>query len=121
MPGLLDPADHLAVGVARDGDPKPVHSEETDTNFAIEWTGNYHIEGKLFVYTDRSSTRVVSVFGYQQPGSPHSVNSEMSNLFGWELPDYLAAVEYSAAYSRSSGDGRQSGGITCRQIICSLR
>lgn len=61
---LLDPADHLAVRVARDGDPEPVHFEETATNFAIEWTGNYHIDGELFVYTDRTSARVVSVFGY---------------------------------------------------------
>src|SRR5215472_18184947 len=61
---LLDPADHLAVRVARDGDPEPVYFEETDTNFAIEWTGNYHIDGDLFVYTDRKSARVVSVFGY---------------------------------------------------------
>jgi hypothetical protein len=61
---LLDPADHLAIRVARDGDPEPVHFEETDTNFAIEWTGNYHIDGELFVYTDRTSVRVVSIFGY---------------------------------------------------------
>jgi hypothetical protein len=61
---LLDSADHLAVRVARDGDPEPVHLEETDTNFTIEWTGNYHIDGELFVYTERKSARVVSVFGY---------------------------------------------------------
>src|SRR6516162_4062860 len=54
---LLDPADHL-VRVARDGDPEPVHLEETDTNFTIEWTGNYHIDGELFVYTERKSGRV---------------------------------------------------------------
>jgi hypothetical protein len=61
---LLDPADHLAVRVARDGDPEPVHFEETGTNFTIEWMGNYRIDGGLFVYTDRNSARVVSVFGY---------------------------------------------------------
>ena len=32
---LLDPADHLAVRLARDGDPEPTYFEETDTNFAV--------------------------------------------------------------------------------------
>jgi hypothetical protein len=41
-----------------------LHFEETDTNFAIEWSGNYHIDGEIFVYTDRTSARVVNVFGY---------------------------------------------------------
>jgi hypothetical protein len=40
---LLDPADSLAARVARDGDPEDVHFEETDTNFAIGWKGNYQI------------------------------------------------------------------------------
>jgi hypothetical protein len=61
---LLDPADHLAARVARDGDPEPLHFEETETNFAIEWKGNYRIEGDLYVYMERNSTRVVSIFGY---------------------------------------------------------
>ena len=61
---MLDPADHLAVRIARDGDPEPVHFEETEKTFAIEWMGNYRIDGELFVYTDRASARVVSVFGY---------------------------------------------------------
>jgi hypothetical protein len=37
---LLDPADHLAARIARDGAAEPLHFEETDTNFAIEWKGN---------------------------------------------------------------------------------
>ena len=60
----MDPADHLAARVARDGDPEPVHFEESDTNFAIEWKGNYRLEGEFFVYTERNSARVVSVSGY---------------------------------------------------------
>jgi hypothetical protein len=79
---LLDPADHLAVRVAREGDPEPVHFEETETNFTIECMGNYRIDGELFVYTDRNSARVVSVFGYPTPASPHSVDLETSNMFG---------------------------------------
>ena len=61
---LLDPADHLAARVATDGAAEPIHFEETDTNFAIEWKGNYRIAGDVFVYIDRNSARIVSVLGY---------------------------------------------------------
>ena len=42
---LLDPSDQLAARLARDGDPEPIHIEETDTTFAIGWKGHYRIEG----------------------------------------------------------------------------
>ncbi len=61
---LLDPADHLAVRVARDGDPESLHFEETDTSFAIEWRGNYRIDGDAFVFIDRHSARITSILGY---------------------------------------------------------
>jgi hypothetical protein len=61
---LLDPADHLAARIARDGAAEPLHFEETDTSFAIEWKGNYRIDGDVFVYIDRNSARIVSVLGY---------------------------------------------------------
>src|SRR6204780_2957693 len=47
---LLDPADHLAARVARDGDPEHIHFEETDSNFPIGWNGNYQIDGDAFVF-----------------------------------------------------------------------
>ena len=61
---LLDPADHLAARVARDGDPEDVYLEETDTNFAIEWKGEYRIDGDAFVYIDRDSGRIIAILGY---------------------------------------------------------
>lgn len=61
---LLDPADHLAARLARDGDPEPIHFAETDSNFAIDWNGNYSIDGDVFIYIDRNSARVVSILGY---------------------------------------------------------
>jgi hypothetical protein len=61
---LLDPADHLAARLARDGDPEPIYFEETDTNFAIGWKGNYSIEGDAFIYIDRESRRIVTILGY---------------------------------------------------------
>ena len=42
---LLDPTDRQAARVARDGEPEPVHIEETDVAFAIDWKGHYRIDG----------------------------------------------------------------------------
>jgi hypothetical protein len=61
---MLDPSDRLAARLARDGDPEPIDFEETETTFAISWKGVYRIEGRAFVYTDQTSGRVVTIFGY---------------------------------------------------------
>ena len=61
---MLDPSDHLAARLARDGDPEPIDFQETDTNFAIDWKGNYHIDGRAFVYADREAGRIVTILGY---------------------------------------------------------
>ena len=61
---LLDVTDQLAAPLARDGDPEPIHLEESATSFAIGWKGHYHIEGSAFIYTDRDSGRVRAIFGY---------------------------------------------------------
>jgi hypothetical protein len=61
---LLDPADHLAVPLARDGDPLPVYIEETEKNFVIGWAGTYRIDGKAFVYSETKSGRVRVILGY---------------------------------------------------------
>jgi hypothetical protein len=61
---LLDPEDHLAAWLARDGDPEEVYFEETDMRFAIGWKGKYRIDGDAFVYIDKDSGRVVTILGY---------------------------------------------------------
>ena len=61
---LLDPSERLAARLARDGDPQPVHIEETDSNFAVAWTGHYRINGAAFIYSDRASGRVITLLGY---------------------------------------------------------
>jgi hypothetical protein len=61
---LLDITDKLAARLARDGDPEPIHLEETDTSFAIGWKGHYHIDGPAFVYSDRDTGRVTTIIGY---------------------------------------------------------
>jgi hypothetical protein len=61
---LLDPADHLAARIARDGHPEEIHFEETETSFAIGWKGNYQIDGDAFVFIDRDTARITTVLGY---------------------------------------------------------
>jgi hypothetical protein len=61
---LLDPADGLALCLARDGDPQPIQIAETATNFAIGWTGQYRIDGAAFVYLDNDTGRGKAIFGY---------------------------------------------------------
>ena len=58
------PSDQLAARLARDGDPEPVHIEENDTSFVIDWKGNYRIEGPAFIYSDRQTRRVSTILGY---------------------------------------------------------
>jgi hypothetical protein len=61
---LLDPEDHLAARLARDGNPEDIYFEETDTRFAVGWKGEYRIDGSAFVYADRDSGRIVTILGY---------------------------------------------------------
>jgi hypothetical protein len=48
----------------RPGEPEPVHIEETDANFAIDWKGHYRIEGAAFVYVDRDARQTRTILGY---------------------------------------------------------
>ena len=52
---LLDREVGLAAPLTRDGDPEPVHIEETDVNFTIEWKGDYRIEGAALIFVDRKT------------------------------------------------------------------
>ena len=61
---LVDPSDHLAARLARDGDPENIHFEETDTSFAIGWKGNYQIHDDAFVFIDRDTAPVTTILGY---------------------------------------------------------
>jgi hypothetical protein len=61
---LLDPSDHLAARLARDGDPEELYFEETEVTFAIGWKGNYQIDADAFVYIDSETARVTTILGY---------------------------------------------------------
>lgn len=61
---LLDWQDGLAAPLARDGEAEPIHIEETDTNFTIDWKGNYRIEGAAFIFVNRETRRTRAILGY---------------------------------------------------------
>ncbi len=61
---IIDRDDRLALRLASQGDPEPFRIEETDTSFAIDWTGYYRIEGAAFAYLDRDTGRTTTVLGY---------------------------------------------------------
>ena len=61
---LLDAEDKLAAPLARDGEPEPIHIEETDANFTIDWKGNYRIDGAAFLFFDRKSRGTRAILGY---------------------------------------------------------
>jgi hypothetical protein len=61
---MLDPSEHLAVRLASDGHPEPIPIEDTETSFAVAWTGQYRIVGPAFLYMDRDSGRAITIFDY---------------------------------------------------------
>jgi len=61
---VLDPADRLAMPVAREGHRVAVQMAETDTNFVIGWTGQYRIDGDAFVYAENKSGKIRAMLGY---------------------------------------------------------
>jgi hypothetical protein len=71
---LLDKEDGLAAALARDGDPEPVHIEETDANFTIEWKGQYRIEGAAFIFVDRKTRGTRTILGYPTQKLEHAAH-----------------------------------------------
>jgi hypothetical protein len=69
---LLDKEDGLAAALARDGDPEPVHIEETDANFTIEWKGQYRIEAAAFIFVDRKTRGTRTILGYPTQKLEHA-------------------------------------------------
>ena len=61
---MLDPADHLATPIARQGTALSVHIQDTDRNFTVKWAGNYQIDGDLFLYREKDSGNTRTIFGY---------------------------------------------------------
>ena len=83
---LLDKDDGLAAPLARDGDPQPIHIEETDANFTIEWKGHYRIEGDAFITwtARRAGPEPSSDTPRRNWSTPRTARpaTEISNIFG---------------------------------------
>jgi hypothetical protein len=75
---MLDPADQLATPIACQGAALSVHIEDTDRNFAVGWTGNYGIDGELFLYRDKDSGNTRTIFGYPTD----RITKQISTTFG---------------------------------------
>lgn len=60
---MLDPADSLALCLARDGDALPINIMETEERFAVDWTHSYRIDGAVMTVIDRSG-RSRAILGY---------------------------------------------------------
>jgi hypothetical protein len=69
---LLDQEDGFAAPLTRDGNPEPVHIEETNANFTIEWKGHYRIEGEAFVYVDYKTGETRAILGYPTQKLEHA-------------------------------------------------
>ena len=70
---MIDPEDHFALCLAQGGDPQSYYIEETETNFKIEWTADYEIEGDKFIVLERSG-RIRTIIGYPTSDILHAVN-----------------------------------------------
>jgi len=60
---MLDPEDHFARCLMRDGEKLPLGIIENRKQFLVEWNADYHIEGDVFTVAERSGS-VCSIVGY---------------------------------------------------------
>lgn len=60
---ILDPEDHLALCLARDGAKQAYTILETDSSFQIGWNAQYEIRGGAFIVATADG-RVRTVLGY---------------------------------------------------------
>jgi hypothetical protein len=60
---MLDPEDHFARCLMRDGEKRPLGIIENRKQFLVEWNADYHIEGDVFTVAERTGS-VRSIVGY---------------------------------------------------------
>ena len=60
---ILDPAESLALCLARDGERQTSRILETPTKFQIAWEAQYLIDGETFTVATKDG-RVRTIFGY---------------------------------------------------------
>lgn len=60
---ILDPKDGLSLCLVKNGEEKEFNINETASEFKIEWTSNYEIEGDKFIIYDPSK-QIKTIIGY---------------------------------------------------------
>jgi hypothetical protein len=60
---MLDPEDHFARCLMRDGEKLPLGIIENRKQFLVEWNADYQIQGEVFTVTERTGS-VRSIIGY---------------------------------------------------------
>ena len=60
---MLDPEDHFARGLMRDGEKLPLGITEKREQFQVEWNADYQIEGDVFTVAERNGS-IRSIVGY---------------------------------------------------------
>jgi len=60
---ILDPKDNAALCLARGGEKQTFTVFDTTTQFGIEWTATYHIDGDAFIVGEESG-QVRTILGY---------------------------------------------------------
>jgi len=76
---LLDTSDQLAAQLARAGEPEPIHIEENDTTFTVDWKGHYRIEGHSFSWIKIGPPPSLNT---RRKSSLRPVDLKISNMFG---------------------------------------
>jgi hypothetical protein len=79
---LLDPTDHLAMPIARDGETLPVLIDDAEKTYSIAWQGHYAIVGEAFTYHDTVSGRVTTFVGYPT----QQLNHQTTKMLGLIRP-----------------------------------
>lgn len=51
---VLDPGDHLALCLAKGGEPLPAEIAETEASFTIGWNAHYAVDGDIFAVVESS-------------------------------------------------------------------
>jgi len=60
---ILDPEDHLAICLARDGERQAFSILETPMRFQVEWEAQYHIDGDTFIMVTKDGD-IRTILGY---------------------------------------------------------
>jgi len=79
---MLDPVDHFALCLAREGTAQPVQILETQATAAVLWDRQFRIRDDIFTTTDKSG-QVTSFIGYPT----ESIRAALQRATQQQAPD----------------------------------